>query len=79
MPGNKHNGFTNYGVGVGLRTPHYSHLLEKKPPVAWLEILSENYMVDGGLMKQLSRRQSAEVYATHIRLRDCLSPVDLRD
>jgi len=48
MPGNKHNGFTNYGVGVGLRTPHYSHLLEKKPPVAWLEILSENYMVDGG-------------------------------
>jgi len=43
--------FTNgadYGVGIGLRIPHYQHILERKPGVDWFEIISENYMVDGG-------------------------------
>ena len=31
-----------------LRIPHYQHILEKKPVVDWFEIISENYMVDGG-------------------------------
>lgn len=48
MPANRFNGFTNYGVGIGLRVPHYQHILEKKPVVDWFEIISENYMVDGG-------------------------------
>lgn len=48
MPANRFNGFTNYGVGIGLRVPHYRHILEKKPVVDWFEIISENYMVDGG-------------------------------
>src|SRR5450432_952469 len=45
---NKFNGFTEYGVGIGLRLPHYRHILEKKPVVDWFEIISENYMIDGG-------------------------------
>jgi hypothetical protein len=48
MPANRFNGFTEYGVGIGLRLPHYQHILEKKPVVDWFEIISENYMVDGG-------------------------------
>lgn len=48
MPANRFNGFTEYGVGIGLRVPHYQHILEKKPVVDWFEIISENYMVDGG-------------------------------
>ena len=48
MPANRFNGFTNYGVGIGLRVPHYRHILEKKPVVDWFEIISENYMIDGG-------------------------------
>jgi uncharacterized protein (UPF0276 family) len=28
--------------------PHYRHILEKKPVVDWFEIISENYMIDGG-------------------------------
>ena len=48
MPANRFNGFTEYGVGIGLRIPHYSHILEKKPVVDWFEIISENFMVDGG-------------------------------
>ena len=48
MPANRFNGFTDYGVGIGLRVPHYDHILSKKPVVDWFEIISENYMVDGG-------------------------------
>lgn len=48
MSANRFNGFTNYGVGIGLRIPHYRHILDRKPVVDWFEIISENYMVDGG-------------------------------
>ena len=48
MPANRFNAFTDYGVGIGLRIPHYRHILERKPVVDWFEIISENYMVDGG-------------------------------
>ncbi len=36
------------GMGLGLRTDHYSYILEKKPPVDWFEILTENYFYEGG-------------------------------
>jgi hypothetical protein len=48
MSANRFNGYTDYGVGIGLRVPHYEHILSKKPVVDWFEIISENYMVDGG-------------------------------
>ncbi len=49
MPANRFNGNSDYGVGIGLRVPHYRHIFEKKPVVSWFEIISENFMVDGGL------------------------------
>src|SRR6478672_5855977 len=48
MPANAFNNFNDYGIGIGLRVPHYRHILEKKPVVDWFEIISENFMVDGG-------------------------------
>ena len=36
------------GFGLGLRTTHYEDILEQQPNVDWFEILSENYMVEGG-------------------------------
>ncbi|MCG7868449.1 MAG: DUF692 domain-containing protein [Candidatus Thiodiazotropha taylori] len=36
------------GYGLGLRRQHYEDVLDTKPEVDWFEILSENYMVDGG-------------------------------
>ncbi|HEX4335042.1 MAG TPA: DUF692 domain-containing protein [Polyangiaceae bacterium] len=38
----------NLGIGLGLRTVHYSHILEHTPEVGWFEILSENYMQTAG-------------------------------
>jgi uncharacterized protein len=46
-----HPRFTNgktLGTGIGLRVPHYDHILREKPAVDWFEIISENYMVSGG-------------------------------
>jgi uncharacterized protein (UPF0276 family) len=48
MPANRFNGNSDYGVGIGLRVPHYQHIFNKKPVVDWFEIISENFMVDGG-------------------------------
>ena len=36
------------GFGLGLRIAHYDDFLSREVPVDFLEIISENYMVDGG-------------------------------
>ena len=36
------------GFGLGLRPDHYPDFLRETQPVEWLEIISENYMVQGG-------------------------------
>lgn len=36
------------GFGLGLRTDHYSDILDHEPDIDWFEVLSENYMVPGG-------------------------------
>jgi uncharacterized protein (UPF0276 family) len=48
MPANRFNGHQDYGVGIGLRVPHYEHIFERKPVVDWFEIISENFMGEGG-------------------------------
>ena len=41
-------GLPDLGVGLGLRTVHYAHIVETQPEVDWFEILSENYMQTAG-------------------------------
>ena len=53
MGSNRFNNFTEYGIGIGLRAPHYQHILERKPVVDWFEIISENFMIDGGRPLQI--------------------------
>ncbi len=37
------------GFGLGLRAEHYQAVLDSRPEnVDWFEIISENYMIDGG-------------------------------
>ncbi len=40
--------FPSLGVGVGLRRPHYTHVLDTRPAMDWFEVIAENFMVDGG-------------------------------
>ena len=67
MPANRFNAFTDYGVGIGLRVPHYDHILSEKPLVDWFEIISENYMVDGGRPLKTPRPDSGAVQGRSAR------------
>jgi uncharacterized protein (UPF0276 family) len=53
-------GLPNLGVGVGLRAAHYRHLLDHRPAVDFLEIISDNYMETEGrpleVLDQLAER-----------------------
>ena len=41
-------GLPDLGIGVGLRTIHFPHILANHPAVDWFEVLSENFMDSGG-------------------------------
>jgi uncharacterized protein len=36
------------GYGLGLRPVYFDEIMSTRPPVDWFEIISENYMVEGG-------------------------------
>jgi uncharacterized protein (UPF0276 family) len=36
------------GYGLGLRSTYYQQILEQSPDVDWFEVVSENFMVQGG-------------------------------
>ena len=44
----KNNIRPDLGYGLGLRTDHYEEILKGEPNIDWFEIISENYMVEGG-------------------------------
>lgn len=45
VPHKKH---PSLGMGLGLRSDHYQSILEHSPRVDWFEILTENYLFEGG-------------------------------
>ncbi|MGC8722876.1 MAG: DUF692 domain-containing protein [Acidobacteriota bacterium] len=42
-------GFPDLGLGVGLRSPHFGHILAERPEVGFFEVLTENYLDTEGL------------------------------
>lgn len=56
----KRLGYPNLGLGVGLRSAHFRHILQNKPSVDWFEIISENFMDSHGrprhVLEQIAER-----------------------
>ncbi len=44
------------GYGLGLRKEHYRDFLETRVPVDFVEVISENFMVDGGQPRHILRQ-----------------------
>jgi uncharacterized protein (UPF0276 family) len=44
------------GFGLGLRKPHYPDFIDGQAPVDFVEIISENFMVDGGQPRRILRQ-----------------------
>ena len=61
MPAKKRFDLPNLGLGVGLRTTHFRHVLQERPAVDWFEIISENFMDSGGRPRYVLE-QVAEQY-----------------
>lgn len=56
------------GIGVGFRIPHYAQVLESAEPVTvdWFEVISENFLVDGGRpLDNLERLRSKHPVIPH--------------
>jgi uncharacterized protein (UPF0276 family) len=53
-------GYDNLGLGVGLRTVHFDHILKHTPKVDWFEIISENFTNSQGrpryVLEQIAER-----------------------
>ena len=47
------------GFGVGLRKPHYAAFLDGSANVDFVEVISENFMIDGGRPQQILREVRA--------------------
>src|SRR5947207_14947411 len=53
-------GHPDLGLGVGLRTVHFSHILREWPAADWFEIISENFIDSQGrpryVLEQITER-----------------------
>ena len=54
-------GLPRLGLGLGLRSAHFGHILTEWPEVDWFEAISENFMDSGGRPRHIIR-QVAERY-----------------
>ncbi|CAM3196211.1 UPF0276 protein Swit_4400 [Sphingomonas antarctica] len=45
-----------HGFGLGLRSAHYADFLERDIAVDFVEVISENFMIDGGRPRDILRR-----------------------
>jgi uncharacterized protein (UPF0276 family) len=65
-------GYSNLGLGVGLRSAHFSYLLEHLPPVDWLEIISENFLDSHGrpryVLSQLAERYQLVMHGVSLSI-----------
>ncbi len=65
-------GYANLGLGVGLRTVHFSHILHHQPQVDWFEVISENFMDSGGrpryVLEQVAERYPVVMHGVSLSI-----------
>lgn len=68
------------GFGLGLRTDHYTAILDEKPDVDWFEIITENYLVPGGkplyFLDEIRMQYPIVMHGVSMSLGSC-DPLDL--
>jgi len=72
------------GYGLGLRREHYRDFLETQVPVDFVEVISENFMVDGGqprnILRQVRERHPVVLHGVSMSIgsADGLNPAYLK-
>ena len=65
-------GYGNLGLGIGLRTVHFDHILKHNPPVDWFEVISENFMDSQGrpryVLEQIAERYPVVMHGVSLSI-----------
>jgi uncharacterized protein (UPF0276 family) len=65
-------GLPDLGIGIGLRTVHFAHILAQRPAVDWFEVLSENFMDTGGrplhVLDQITERYPVALHGVSMSI-----------
>lgn len=65
-------GLPDLGVGLGLRTVHFDHILRRQPDVAWFEVISENFMDSRGrpryVLDQIAERYPVVMHGVSLSI-----------
>jgi uncharacterized protein len=65
-------GHDNLGLGVGLRSVHFDHILKHQPAVDWFEIISENYIDSQGrpryVLQQIAERYPVVMHGVSLSI-----------
>lgn len=60
------------GFGVGLRGPHFRHILQTHPAVEWFEAITENFLDDGGwarhVLSQIAERYPVVLHGVSLSI-----------
>lgn len=70
--GGRRLGHPHLGIGVGLRTVHFSHILRTWPAVNWFEIISENFLDSRGrpryVLDQIAERYPVVMHGVSLSI-----------
>jgi uncharacterized protein (UPF0276 family) len=65
-------GLPDLGLGLGLRSQHFNHILEQNPEVDWFEVISENFMDSYGrprhILKQIAERYPVVMHGVSLSI-----------
>src|SRR5438874_9555045 len=65
-------GHANLGIGVGLRTAHFQHILQNWPAVDWFEIIAENFLDSAGrpryVLEQIAERYPVVMHGVSLSI-----------
>lgn len=60
------------GAGLGLRKEHFDLILSERPAVPWFEVISENFMIDGGrprrVLEQIRRNYPVVMHGVSLSI-----------
>jgi uncharacterized protein (UPF0276 family) len=81
LTGRHRLGLPDLGIGVGLRTVHFGHILAERPEVDWFEALSENFLDTGGrplyVLDQVAERYPVVLHGVSLSI-GSVDPLDRR-
>ena len=66
------------GCGIGFRREHFDFVLSERPAVPWFEVISENFMTDGGrprhVLEQIRRDYPVAIHGVSLSVGSAALP-----